>query len=169
MGGGSEGGGVYFVYWQPRRSTSPCTHTSARAPGHGAVRGRVGPGDGAGMRAHAHPECVCVRRGICPCGRRMCIIRLRGAPHSRPQPPSPADTHRTAVAGAGRGGPRPQSFPAGQTGGFLGPEATASTYPRRGLSCEISSREAGRAFKAGGGAAAGGGAGLLPIGRGRKG
>lgn len=64
MGGGSEGGGVYFVYSQPRGRLVSRVHTSEGAPGHGAVRTRV-----AQVMVWLEdscpptPECVCARRG----------------------------------------------------------------------------------------------------------
>lgn len=69
-------------------------------------------------------------------------------PNSSPQPPSPADTHRTVAVGAGPGGPQRQSFPAGQTTGLLVPEVAASAYTHRGLRSQLSG--GGSSFKSGG-------------------
>lgn len=87
---------------------------------------------------------------------------------SRPQPPSPAETHRKAAAeGAGQGGLRPQSFPGGRAAGV--PRQPCPRLPAPGLGSGVSSPEAGRALRAeGGGAAAiGGGASPHWPGRGR--
>lgn len=143
-------------------------HTPARAPRPWSCRrpgtveevaSRVSQGDRARLGARACPECVCARPGVCARDRSVCITRSRGVPRPGPQSPSPADTHRTAAAGAGRGGPRPQSFPAVRTRGVLGPEAAASASPchRLGLRSQL----------AGGGLRLKGwGAGLSPAGGG---
>lgn len=81
MGGGSEGGGVYFVCSQPCRLPV----SLVRARGRGAVRdcprrgrvgrgqgvhgarppwAQVGPGDRAGLGVAVRPECLCARRGV---------------------------------------------------------------------------------------------------------
>lgn len=123
-------------------------HTPARAPRPWSCRrpgtveevaSRVSQGDRARLGARACPECVCARPGVCARDRSVCITRSRGVPRPGPRSPSPADTHRTAAAGAGRGGPRPQSFPAVRTGGVLGPEAAASASPshRLGLRSQL--------------------------------
>lgn len=126
MGGGSEGGGVYFVCSQPRR---PVSRVRARAraltPGRGAfgVRGlpdrgtgwgarRVGPGDLARIGGpRARPECVCARRtgavvGGGGGGRSArvigaCARPARGALRSHPAALKPG---RHSPGGSGGGG-----------------------------------------------------------------
>lgn len=116
---------------------------------------------GLGLRAclSACPKCVCARPGVRARDWRMCITCIRGDPGLRPQPPNPIDTHRTATAGAGQGGPRPQSFPTGRPGGVPVPQAAAFVYSSHRLRLRSQLAGGGLSLK-------GWGAGPLSIGRG---
>lgn len=137
MGGGSEGGGVYFVCSQPCRlpAGEPCTRARARARGRRAIpgcprRGKSGAGRGCmgpvrpgprsvrvivrGWGSPVGPECLSARRGV---------VRARDRRFASPaprRPPSPPAAPRSGRHSPGGGGSRSRAGWAGRPGGVLG-------------------------------------------------